>query len=151
MHFLKYKITFKKTKCTDIITTGYCPREPFCAFFHIKQELKNPPTNSNNFAMIRSQNDDYGSDQNESNHKLNGLVNSLQQQQRAKHSLQEPENQRIIEKLKQDFLMQTEVSNKFETICLQYKQLVEKLTNDVNEWKNGYIALIARIGYISKL
>ena len=29
-----------------MITTGYCPRGPFCAFAHIEQELKNQRTHS---------------------------------------------------------------------------------------------------------
>ena len=68
-----------------------------------------------------------------------------------------------IEKLRHDLLRQAEVSNKLETLCLQYRQVrhffcfflcyeeflneffffffkwVEKLTNDVNDWKTKYI------------
>ena len=29
-----------------MITTGYCPRGPFCAFAHIEQELKNQRAHS---------------------------------------------------------------------------------------------------------
>ncbi len=30
-----------------MITTGYCPRGPFCAFAHVEQELKNQRAHSN--------------------------------------------------------------------------------------------------------
>lgn len=43
------------------------------------------------------------------------------------------------EKLKQDLIKQTEMSNKLETLCLQYRQWVEKLTIDLNELKTKYI------------
>ena len=114
---------YKSSKCNDMITTGYCPRGPFCAFAHIEQELKNQRahstsessssdytlenfisnvlpnkenemlenidlnsltnvlnaqnddsfqqqrqfSNSINFAMLSSQNDDYDTNQHESN------------------------------------------------------------------------------------
>lgn len=31
---------YKSSKCNDMISTGYCPRGPFCAFAHLDQELK---------------------------------------------------------------------------------------------------------------
>ena len=37
---------YKSSKCNDMITTGYCPRGPFCAFAHIEQELKNQRAHS---------------------------------------------------------------------------------------------------------
>lgn len=43
------------------------------------------------------------------------------------------------EKLIQDLKKQSEMSHKLETLCLQYRQWVEKLTMDVNEWKNKYL------------
>lgn len=38
-----------------MISTGYCPRGPFCAFAHIEQELKNQRAHSNS----ESSNSDY--------------------------------------------------------------------------------------------
>jgi hypothetical protein len=37
---------YKTSKCNDMITTGYCPRGPFCAFAHIESELKIQRTHS---------------------------------------------------------------------------------------------------------
>lgn len=31
-----------------MISTGYCPRGPFCAFAHVDNELKQPRTHSTN-------------------------------------------------------------------------------------------------------
>lgn len=31
---------YKSSKCNDMITSGYCPRGPFCAFAHVDNELK---------------------------------------------------------------------------------------------------------------
>lgn len=38
-----------------MISTGYCPRGPFCAFAHIEQEMKNQRAHSNS----ESSNSDY--------------------------------------------------------------------------------------------
>ena len=46
---------YKSSKCNDMISTGYCPRGPFCAFAHIEQELKNQRAHSNS----ESSNSDY--------------------------------------------------------------------------------------------
>lgn len=46
---------YKSSKCNDMITTGYCPRGPFCAFAHIEQELKNQRAHSTS----ESSNSDY--------------------------------------------------------------------------------------------
>lgn len=37
---------YKSSKCNDMISTGYCPRGPFCAFAHVEQELKTQRTHS---------------------------------------------------------------------------------------------------------
>lgn len=46
---------YKSSKCNDMISTGYCPRGPFCAFAHIEAELKTQRTHS----ASESSNSDY--------------------------------------------------------------------------------------------
>lgn len=39
---------YKSSKCNDMITSGYCPRGPFCAFAHVDNELKQQRAHSTN-------------------------------------------------------------------------------------------------------
>lgn len=46
---------YKSSKCNDMISTGYCPRGPFCAFAHVEHELKTQRAHSTS----ESSNSDY--------------------------------------------------------------------------------------------
>jgi len=87
---------------------------------------------------------------NSSSNQVNQSNNSSNQQSNSSNSTNsssnnpnlmneiDTNNTNTIEKLRHDLFRQAEVSNKLETLCLQYRQWVEKLTIDVNEWKAKY-------------
>ncbi|RMZ99844.1 E3 ubiquitin- ligase, partial [Brachionus plicatilis] len=221
---------YKSSKCNDMISTGYCPRGPFCAFAHVEHELKTQRAHS---TASESSSSDYtlesfmgnvlaadrcanslseatisaeGQSQQQSVDKMynkpigserkasqtdeqttscssspSSASSPVQPKSEPLHVSQSVSPKHLVnssgghqeiglltglnslnglnglsgiaaafsgqlagvdyekEKLRQDLVKQSELSNKLELLCCQYRQWVDKLTIDVNEWKAKYL------------
>jgi hypothetical protein len=82
-----------------MVATGYCPRGPFCAFAHVEAELKNQELVNSDF--------DY-----------ENLLASVFPKE-TEESLDIVDNSDVVQQLKK----QTELNNKLEILCCQYRMV----------------------------